>query len=152
MVTVFVAGMNRSPDRAERSMWPACDRADSTSTCGKEPTDGCTDARERITWNEHAPRCQASRAGDGWRQTRDFCEGVGWWVWQQHASHQTVEPDDTSAVLWQEARCNDLASKERGTLVIVGSLWTWDIIYIRHCHYSNSRTVSFHARADSPTP
>ena len=100
-------------------VWSARDRADRNTvfrqvwSLMKEPTRECTDARERIVWNKHASRCQASGAGDGWRQKRDFFEVAGGWVWQQHASHRTVEPED-SLVLWQGAHGNDPASKERG--------------------------------------
>ena len=110
MVTVFVAGMNRSLDAAERR----CDRP-AIELTGTQYLDRYEGAdpwmhRERIAWNEHAPRCQASGAGDGWRQKRDFFEVTG--VWQQHASHWTVEPEN-SPVLWQGAHCNSPASKER---------------------------------------
>ena len=103
---------------SRRSNWPEY----STSTGRKEPTRGCINARERIAWNEHAPRCQASGAGNGWRQTHDFCEAVGGWVWQQHASHRTVEPED-SPVLWQGARCY------RSGLLLPGRLGH----YGKHC-------------------
>ena len=51
-----------------QSSWPEY----SASIGKKEPIHGCNDAQECTTWNKPAPRCPASGAGDGWRQTRDF--------------------------------------------------------------------------------
>ena len=90
-------------------VWSTGDRADRNTVFRQVWRSRRTDARERIVWNEHAPRCRASGAGDGWRQKRDFFEVAGGWVWQQHASHRTDSP-----VLWQGAHCNNPASKERG--------------------------------------
>ena len=39
-----------------------------------------------------------------------------------------------------------------GTRIIVGSIWTWDMIYIRLCRDSNSQPVPSQVRADSTRP
>ena len=127
-VTVFVAGINKSPDAAERM----CDRPAIELTGIQyfdmwEGADPWMHRRARTHCLKRTrSEIQASGAGDRWRQTRDFCEAVGGWVWQHPASHQTVESQTIVRCFGKKHVA--IASKERGTLVIVGSLWTWDLI------------------------